>query len=108
MKKARSAAEAARLEQIPNIGPALAADLRLCQITTPAQLAGRNPYRLYDELCQRTGVRHDPCVLDTFIAAVRFMDGGPATPWWHYTAERKATLALSPSRGGKKPSDGAK
>jgi len=20
------------------------------------------------------------------------MEGAPATPWWHYTAERKATL----------------
>jgi hypothetical protein len=32
-------------------------------------------------------------VLDVFIAAVRFMDGEPAQPWWAYTAERKAALA---------------
>jgi hypothetical protein len=39
-----------------------------------------------------TGKRQDPCVLDVFIATVRFIEGAPARPWWHYTAERKATL----------------
>ncbi len=32
-------------------------------------------------------------MLDTFIAAVRFVEGAPAKPWWAYTAERKRTLA---------------
>jgi hypothetical protein len=31
--------------------------------------------------------------VDTFIAAVRFVEGGPAKPWWAYTPERKRTLA---------------
>jgi hypothetical protein len=30
-----------------------------------------------DDLCRITGQRHDPCLLDTFIAAVRFMEGDP-------------------------------
>ena len=34
----------------------------------------------------------DPCMLDTFIAVVRYVDGGPAKPWWHYTAERKRVV----------------
>lgn len=93
MKKAKLAAQATQLQQIPNIGPALAADLRLCDIGAPAQLTGQNPYQLYEQLCRRTGVRHDPCVLNTFIAAVRFMEGAPPMPWWHYTEERKTTLA---------------
>lgn len=93
MKKVSSAAQASHLQQIPNIGPALAADLQRCGIGKPEQLRGQNPYSLYDRLCERTGVRHDPCVIDTFIAAVRFMEGAPPTPWWHYTEERKATLA---------------
>ncbi len=87
--KALSAAEAHRLEQIPNIGPATAADLRGLGITTPAQIAACDPYWLYAQLCQATGARHDPCVLDTFISAVRFMRGAPTHPWWHYTAQRK-------------------
>jgi DNA transformation protein len=98
--------EVAVLEDIPNVGKAIAADLRLIGIRTPRALVGRDPYRLYAALERATGVRHDPCVLDTFIAAVRFVDGGPAVPWWHYTAERKRTLAArrsgatAPTRAG--------
>ncbi len=32
-------------------------------------------------------------MLDTLISVVRFMDGDEPQPWWHYTAERKATVA---------------
>lgn len=80
------------LEQIPNVGPSIADDLRLLGIRTPRALVGRNPYRMYDALCKATRTRQDPCVYDVFIAAVRFMEGGPVHPWWHYTAERKRTL----------------
>jgi hypothetical protein len=81
------------LEDLPNVGRAIAADLRRIGIRTPRDLAGRDPYALYDTLNRATGIRHDPCVLDTFIAVVRFVDGAPARPWWHYTAARKRTLA---------------
>jgi hypothetical protein len=81
-----------KLTDIPNIGPAMTRDLNLLGIQRPEQLRGRDPYRLYEELNRMTGKRQDPCVLDVFIAAVRFMAGEPARPWWHYTAERKATL----------------
>src|SRR5262245_30875987 len=88
-KKISAVREFVRLEEIPNIGPAIAADLRLLGITTPAELPGRDPYAMYDELCRITSQRHDPCLLDTFIAAVRFMEGAPKKPWSKYTAERK-------------------
>jgi hypothetical protein len=91
MKKKRD--ELAHLEDIPNIGPAIAADLRRLGIAAPSDLPGRDPYAMYDELCRITGQRHDPCLLDTFIAAVRFMEGAPKKPWWKYTAERKRELA---------------
>jgi hypothetical protein len=84
--------DVARLEDIPNVGPAIAADLRQLGITSPGDLPGRDPYALYDDLCRITGQRHDPCLLDTFIAAVRFMNGEPAKPWWAYTAERKREM----------------
>jgi hypothetical protein len=29
-------------------------------------------------------------VLDTFMAATDFMRGAAPSPWWHYTARRKA------------------
>ncbi len=88
--KAASAAECESLEQLPNIGPALAADLRLIGIHTPAELRGKDPFVLYQKLCAATGQRQDPCVLDTFMAATDFMRGAPAAPWWKYTPQRKA------------------
>jgi Pathogenicity locus len=87
--KAASAAACMALEQLPNIGPALAADLRLIGIERPADLRGKDAYQLYQKLCATTRQRHDPCVLDTFMAAVDFMRGAPAAPWWHYTPQRK-------------------
>ena len=81
-----------KLEDLPNIGKASAADLRLLGITQAEQLKGRDPYQMYLDLCIITEARHDPCVIDTFISAVRFMEGAPALPWWDYTAERKAAL----------------
>ncbi|MBK9219797.1 MAG: helix-hairpin-helix domain-containing protein [Uliginosibacterium sp.] len=78
------------LTDLPNIGPAMAADLRLLGIDTPTQLLGRDPYAMYDDLCTRTHTRHDPCVLDVFLSITRFMAGDAPQPWWHYTAERKA------------------
>jgi len=88
--KAASAAACETLEQLPNIGPALAADLRLIGITHPRELSSKDAFALYQQLCTATGQRHDPCVLDTFMAATDFMRGAPAAPWWHYTAQRKA------------------
>lgn len=91
--KASDCTHANRLEDIPNVGPSIAGDLRRIGIEEPGMLAGRDPFVLYDDLCAVTGVRHDPCVLDTFMAAVDFMEGGAPTPWWNFTAERKRLLA---------------
>jgi len=92
-KRAASHREVTRLEQIPNVGPATAGDLRLLGIATPRDLRGRDAYTLYDALCRKTGERQDPCVIDVFLAAVRFMEGKPAKPWWAYTEERKREMA---------------
>lgn len=89
-RKARCAAECEQLEQLPNIGPAIAADLRLVGVLHPAELAVQDAFQLYRQLCTATGKRQDPCVLDTFIAAVDFMRGAEPRPWWAYTAARKA------------------
>ncbi len=87
--KARTAADCQQLEQLPNIGPAIAADLRSLGIAHPSELATRDAFVLYQALCAKTGKRQDPCVLDTFMAATDFMRGGQARPWWAYTQQRK-------------------
>ena len=89
-RPAASAAECKTLEQLPNVGPSLAADLRLIGINEPRELRGKDAFVLYQRLCAATGQRQDPCVLDTFMAATDFMSGAPAAPWWKYTPQRKA------------------
>lgn len=84
-----------RLEDLPNVGKAVADILRRIGIHNPAQLAGRDPFELYAEFNAVCGINSDPCLLDTFIAATRFMAGEPARPWWAYTAERKARLGAN-------------
>ena len=88
--KASDPQQCVTLEQLPNIGPSLAADLRLIGIQSPRELKGRDAFVLYQMLAAATGTRQDPCVLDTFMAAVDFMNGAAAAPWWAYTAQRKA------------------
>jgi hypothetical protein len=87
--KAASADECVTLEQLPNVGPAMARDLRLIGIGRPADLRQRDAYALYRQLERATGRRQDPCVLDTFLAIVDFMGGAAPQPWWAYTAARK-------------------
>jgi len=93
-RKASCAEECERLEQLPNIGPSIAADLRSLGIVHPRELVGSDAFQLYEALCTLTGKRQDPCVLDTFMAATAFMAGGPARPWWDFTAERKQRFGV--------------
>ena len=91
-KKARQASEAVSLDQIPNIGKSIANDLVAIGIKRPVQLIGKDPVALYKKLEKVMGERHDPCVCDTLMAAVDFMEGGKAQPWWNFTAKRKKIL----------------
>jgi hypothetical protein len=81
-----------RLVDLPNIGKAIAKDLQSIGIDHPRKLIGKDPYGLYNALCMLSGKRHDPCVLDVFISAVDFMEGGAPRPWWAFTDERKKRL----------------
>jgi hypothetical protein len=81
-----------QLTDLPNIGKAMAENLRTIGIIKPEQLTGRSPYEMYQELCSKTGSRHDPCVIDVFVSITRFIEGDNPRPWWEYTAERKRAL----------------
>jgi hypothetical protein len=83
----------AKLTDLPNIGPAMADDLRRLGFERPDDLRGEDPYALYQRLSVLSGARQDPCVLDTFISITRFLAGEPPRPWWAYTDERKRALA---------------
>jgi len=77
------------LTDLPNVGPAIEKDLRRIGIERPQQLVGRDALELYLRLCEATGRRQDPCLLDTLMSVVDFMNGGEPKVWWAYTAERK-------------------
>lgn len=85
------------LTDLPNVGPAMAVDLRQIGIRAPADLAGRDPFEMYEQLCALTGTRHDPCVIDVFISVTRFVAGDAPQPWWAYTAERKSVVQRMPA-----------
>lgn len=84
-----------RLTDLPNIGKAGADDLRLLGIDEPRQLIGMSPFQMYQRLCEITGTRHDPCVLDVFISVTRLMNGEDPRPWWTYTEERKKLMGAA-------------
>ena len=77
------------LTDLPNIGKAAESDLKILGITEPKQLIGQCPYQMYEKLCLKTQLKHDPCVIDVFISITRFMNGEEPKAWWAFTAERK-------------------
>ena len=89
MNKAKTRLEVKRFQDIPNVGKAIEKSFVTLGFNQPVELAGKDPYQLYEDLCEATHTRVDPCVLDVFISAVRYMEGEPAKKWWEYTAERK-------------------
>ncbi|MDY6863238.1 MAG: helix-hairpin-helix domain-containing protein [Thermodesulfobacteriota bacterium] len=82
-----------RLDELPNIGKAMAEDLHLIGIDHPKKLIGKEPFELYKALCAMSGKKHDPCVIDVFMSVVHFMEGGDPLPWWAFTNKRKKYIA---------------
>jgi len=81
-----------KFTDIPNVGKATEADFLLLGLKHPIDLIKCDPYQMYYELCDIKAQRHDPCVFDVFISAVKYMQGEPAQKWWFYTEERKKYL----------------
>jgi hypothetical protein len=77
-------------QELPNIGPAMASDLVRLGLRGVEDLERADPQQLYDRISALDGVRHDPCVLDTFAAAVHNLRTGEELPWWEFSRRRKA------------------
>lgn len=58
-------------------------------IATVAQLAAQDADDLYLRLCVLTQARQDPCVHDTFAAAIHQAKTREALDWWKMTPARK-------------------
>lgn len=80
------------MSDLPNIGKAISADLERIGLTHPKQLIGKNPYELHQQLCAKLGWKQDHCIVDVFLSAISYMEGGEALPWWHFTEERKLNM----------------
>lgn len=74
------------LQTIPSIGPKLEAKLKLIGIEEVADLIGRDPETLYEDLMQRLGRHVDRCVLYSFRCAVYYASTDQRDPeklkWW--------------------------
>ena len=86
-----------QLSDLISIGSAILRDFELLGVRTVAQLARRNPEKMYEKLCQVTGQAQDICCLDVFRAAVA-QAKNPNLPieqrmWWYWSRKRKASDA---------------
>lgn len=82
-----------QLSDLISIGPAMLKDFELLGVRSVGQLAQQNPERLYEKLNRKTGQRQDPCVLDTFCAAVaqarNLRLATEKCEWWWWSRKRK-------------------
>ena len=83
-----------QLADLISIGPAMLRDFDQLGIRSVAQLAKQDPKKMYARLGRLTRQHIDPCVLDTFCAAVA-QARNPRLPaeqcqWWYYSRKRKA------------------
>lgn len=92
------------LDELPNIGKAIAGQLASVGVTSPRQLVGACPFDLHRKLCEARGGGGappvDPCVIDVIMSAVHFMEGGEPKPWWEFTARRKSIVAKEEEKLG--------
>lgn len=86
-----------QLQQLPHVGPATAEDLVRLGVRSVDHLAHQDPVALYRRITELDGVRHDPCVQDTFAAAIHAARTGSDIPWWHWSRERNAVAGAGPT-----------
>jgi hypothetical protein len=82
-----------------SVGPAIERDFQLLGVKSVDDLATRDPEKLYQRLCRKTGMLQDPCVLDVFRAAVA-QARDPKLPaeqcvWWYWSRVRKQAVKAS-------------
>jgi hypothetical protein len=83
-----------QLRDLISVGPAIERDFHLLGIRSVSELAKHDPRKLNSRLERLSGSRQDPCVLDTFQAAVA-QARNPRLPahqcqWWYWSRKRKA------------------
>jgi hypothetical protein len=81
------------LADLISIGPAMLRDFDRLGVRSVAHLAKQDPMKMYERLGRMTGHRQDPCVLDTFCAAVAQARNprleAEKCQWWWWSRKRK-------------------
>lgn len=83
-----------KLRDLAGIGKSIEQNLHDLGICNVSELAASDADEIYLKLCEHTGTRQDPCVLDTFRCAVA-QARDPELPveqrsWWWWSRQRKA------------------
>ena len=83
------------LTQIPGVGKAISADLINIGINSIAELKGKDPEMLYQDLNNYEGKVQDRCVLYVFRCAVYYAETketdreADLLRWWNWKARKK-------------------
>ncbi len=90
------------LSDLISVGPAMLRDFEILGVRSVAQLARRNPQRLYESLCRVAPQHQDICCLDVFRAAVA-QARDPRLPaeqcqWWYWNRQPKRLEKRTPAR----------
>ena len=86
-----------QLQQIPGVGPAVAADLWSLGFRSVNELRSQDPEALYERLCELQGVRVDRCMLYVLRCAVYFASQPDPDPdpellkWWNWKDRASAS-----------------
>jgi hypothetical protein len=91
--------EEVRLEDLRGIGKKMREDFKILGVESVRQLKAEDAQKLYDRMCEITGTRQDPCVLDTYRCAIE-QARNPNLPeeqkdWWYWSKVRKTAGGLS-------------
>lgn len=85
------------LKTLPGVGKAVAGDLWEIGIRRVADLKGRDPQALYDELRSKAGGKLDRCMLYTMRCAVYYANTVNPEPdklkWWNWKDKEQARKA---------------
>ena len=84
------------LGDLRGIGKAMLKDFELLGVKSVRQLKSQEAHELYDRMCEISGQRQDPCVLDTYRCAIE-QARNPNLPeeqkdWWYWSRVRKAQV----------------
>ena len=88
------ATDTRKLQDLRGIGRKMMEDFELLGIASVRQLKTQDADQLYARMCELTGLRQDPCVLDTYRCAIE-QARNPDLPqeerdWWYWSRVRKA------------------